>query len=73
MDANHGRRLRIQGDERSYRVYTVEPDGTTLELPNVNTVTITFHRSGHAEAIVYFSKVELQVEAPRSADGVRAG
>lgn len=72
-DANRGRRIRIQGDERGYRVYSVEPDGHSFELENVNTVTITFHKSGHAEAMVYFSKVELQVEAPRSPDGVRAG
>lgn len=73
MDANYGRRIRVSGDERGYRVYSIERDGSSHELPNVNTVTITFHKSGHAEAIVYFSKVELAVEAPRSADGVRAG
>lgn len=71
-DVNAGRRIRIQGDERSMRVYTVEPDGEVKELP-CTAVTIQYHKTGGAVAMVYFTPVELQVEAPRASDGVRAG
>lgn len=72
-DANKGRRLRIVGDERSYKVYTVEPDGPVRELPNVTSVTVYLHRSGICEAQVFFSNPEIVIEAPRASDGVRAG
>lgn len=71
-DKNAGRRIRIMGDERGYRVYTVEPNGREAELP-CTSVTIHFHKSGRAEAMVYFTSPELAVEAPRASDGVRAG
>jgi hypothetical protein len=75
-DQNKGRRVRIMGSERSYRVYTVEPDGEVRLLP-CRAVTISFHqrRDGKtaAEAVVYFTSPELDVEAPRASDGVRAG
>lgn len=71
-DVNAGRRVAVRGDERSYKVYTVEPDGTEKELP-CNSVTIQLHKSGNATAMVYFDMPILDVEAPRASDGVRAG
>lgn len=73
---NEGRRVRIAGDEDDLKVYTVEPDGEVREL-DCRAVTVSYikGRDGyiHAEAMVYFSSPVLDIEAPRSADGVRAG
>ena len=76
-DQNAGRRVFITGDAiAGYKVYTLEPDGTYAEL-DCRSVTITVYRdrdgSTSAIAAVYFTSPILVLEAPRHADGVRAG
>lgn len=74
---NEGRRVYVEGNDLAgYDVYTIEPDGT-IEPLDCRSVTVTVQRnadgSTSALAVVYFTSPELNILAPRHADGVRAG
>ena len=76
-DKNAGRRVLISGNElQGYSVWTIEPDGIKERL-NCRSVTVQVHQNHDgtqsAEAMCYFTSPDLQIEAPRSADGVRTG